>query len=74
MVFETIRSLLAQQLGDSEESVTPLSTFEELDVQTSELQEMMLLLNEEFDLQWTQEDLSNMETVADLTAFVESQL
>ena len=74
MVFETVRALLAQQFGDSEESITPVSTFEELEMQMSELQETMLLLDQEFDLQWTQEELSKLETVADLTDFVENQL
>ena len=74
MVFETVRALLAQQLGDSEESITRLSTFEELEMQMSDVQDIMLLLDQEFDLQWTQEELSKLETVADLTAFVESQI
>ena len=74
MVFETVRALLAQQLGDSEESITRLSTFEELEMQMSDVQDIMPLLDQEFDLQWTQEELSKLETVADLTAFVESQI
>ncbi len=75
MVFETIRALLAQQLAYDEERIT-LSTviLEDLEAEPSDLAELMLTLEQEFSIEWSDEDLKDIETVGDLTAFVENQI
>lgn len=75
MVFETIRALLAQQLAYDEERIT-LSTviLEDLEAEPSDLAELMLTLEQEFSIDWSDEDLKDIETVGDLTAFVENQI
>lgn len=75
MVFETIRSLLAEQLAYEESRIT-LSTviLEDLEAEPSDLAELMLSLEQEFTIEWTDDDLQNIQTVGDLTTFVENQL
>ena len=43
-------------------------------VRTHILEELMMMLEQEFGVEWTEEDLNRLETVADLTAFVEEQI
>ncbi len=75
MVFETIRAFLAQQLAYDEERIT-MSTviLEDLEAEPSDLTDLMLMLEQEFSIEWTDDDLKNIETVGDLTAFVENQI
>ena len=75
MIFETIRALLAEQLGFEESEITrKKSLADDLEAQESDLQEIMILLEQEYELEWTEEDLRNLETVADLTSFIENQV
>lgn len=75
MVFETIRALLAQQLGYEEERITQSTVIlEDLEAEPSDLAELMLSLEQEFSIEWSDEDLKTLETVGDLTAFVENQI
>ncbi len=75
MVFETIRALLAEQLGFEESEITRnASLADDLQAQEADLQEVMILLEQEYELEWTDEDLRSMETVRDLVTFVENQV
>lgn len=74
MVFETIRDLLVEQLGCEEERVRPSTVIlEDLEAEPEDLAELMLSLEQEFDIAWTDDDLKTTRTVGDLTAFVENQ-
>ena len=64
MVFETIRELLMDQLV----------ILEDLEAEREDLAELMLSLEQEFDISWSDNDLRTIRTVGDLTAFVENQL
>ena len=75
MVFETIRALLAEQRGFEESEITRnASLADDLQAQEADLQEVMILLEQEYELEWTDEDLRSMETVRDLVTFVENQV
>jgi len=75
LVFETIRALLAEQLGFEESEITRnASLADDLQAQEADLQEVMILLEQEYELEWTDEDLRSMETVRDLVTFVENQV
>lgn len=75
MVFETIRALLVEQLGCEEERIQPATVImEDLEAEPEDLAELMLSLEQEFDLTWTDDDLRDLRTVGDLTSFVENQL
>ena len=73
MVFETIREFLCEQLA-CDESVTPDTVMlEDLEMEPSDLGDLMLSLEQEFGIEWTDDDLQGIRTVGDLTAFVENQ-
>lgn len=75
MVFESIRSFLAELLACEEGRIT-LSTvvMEDLEAEPSDLLDLMLLLEQEYSVQWTEKDLNNLKTVGDFVAFVENQI
>lgn len=75
MVFETIRALLAEQLGFEESEISRRASLaDDLQAQEADLQEVMILLEQEYEIEWTDEDLRGLETVGDLTAFIENQV
>lgn len=74
MVFETIREFLCEQLACDECRVTPDTVMlEDLEMEPSDLGDLMLSLEQEFGIEWTDDDLQGIRTVGDLTAFVENQ-
>ena len=75
MVCETIRAFLAEELAVDEERIT-MSTviLEDLEAELSDLADLMLMLEQEFGIEWTDDDLKDIETVSDLTSFVENQI
>ena len=75
MVFETIRSFLVEQLGCDEKRITVSTVIlQDLEAEASDLADLMLMLEQEYGIEWTDEDLAELETVGQVTAFVESQI
>ena len=75
MVFETIRSFLAEQLGCEEKRITEATVIlQDLEAEASDLADLMLMLEQEYGIEWTDDDLAELETVGQVTAFVESQI
>ena len=75
MVFETIRSFLAEQLGCDEKRITESTVIlQDLEAEAADLADLMLMLEQEYGIEWTDDDLTELETVGQVTAFVESQI
>lgn len=75
MVFETIRGFLTEQLGCDEKRITESTVIlQDLEAEASDLADLMLMLEQEFGIEWTDDDLTEMETVGQVTAFVEGQI
>ena len=75
MVFETIRSFLVEQLGCDEKRITVSTVIlQDLEAEASDLADLMLMLEQEYGIEWTDEDLAELETVGQVTAFVDSQI
>ena len=75
MVFETIRDFLAQRLGCDEKRITAATVIlEDLEAEVSDLADLMLVLEQEYGIEWTDDDLEELKTVGQMTAFVESQI
>lgn len=75
MVFETIRAFFVQQLA-CEETRISMSTviLEDLEMEPSDLEDLMMMLEQEFGVEWSEEDLQDIGTVAELVTFVENQI
>ncbi len=71
MVFEKIRSLLAEQLEISEDSIRPETRFtDDLGIDSLDIVELISSLEDEFGIVVTDEKVTDLKPVGDLTDFV----
>lgn len=72
MVFEKIKKVVCEQLGVSEDEVKLETTFEDLGADSLDLFQVVIELEEEFNIQL--EDAENMKSIQDAVSYVESQI
>lgn len=72
MVFEKIKKVVCEQLGVSEDEVKLETTFEALGADSLDLFQVVIELEEEFDIQL--EDAENMKSIKDAVAYVEAKI
>ena len=72
MVFEKMRSIIAEQFMMEESEITEATAFEDdLDADSLDIVELTMAMEEEFDLPEVSEDaLSSIRTVGDLVEYV----
>ena len=69
---EKIIALTAEQLGIDADSISETSSFkEDLGVDSLDLFELVMELEEEFGIEIPSEDLENLATVADVAKYIE---
>ena len=72
-MFEQIKKIVAENLNVEEENITLESSFkEDLKADSLDLFEMVMALEEEFDMEIPSEDLEQLETVKDVMDYIES--
>lgn len=72
MIFETVRELLAHQLEVSPESITPeTDIFEDLGADSLDVVELVMSIEEEYDIVITDERAGNVRTVAQVVEMLE---
>ena len=72
-MFEQIKKIVAENLNVEEENITPESSFkEDLKADSLDLFEMVMALEEEFDMEIPSEDLEQLETVQDVVNYIEN--
>lgn len=64
--------VIAQQLGLNESEVTPTSTFDELNIDSLDLLEATMALEDEFDVQIDDDDTFKWKTVGDAIEYLEA--
>lgn len=72
MILEKIKKIIADQIGAEEENITENTSFEDLGVDSLDLFEIIISVEEEFDVQI--EDAEAIKTVGDAVKFVENNL
>lgn len=72
-MFEKIRDLIVEEIGVEEDQVTMDASFKnDLNIDSLDLFEMVMTLEEEFDVEIPSEDLENIDTVGDLINYIEN--
>jgi acyl carrier protein len=71
MVFEKIKRIIAEQLGLDENDITMDTSFEELGVDSLDLFQIIIEIEEEFGVQI--EDAESIKTVEEAVSFVEGK-
>ena len=68
-MFEKIKELIVESLGIEEDQVTMEASFKE-DLDSLDLFEMVMSLEDEFDVEIPTEELEKMETVGDVVEYI----
>ena len=75
MIFEKLKSLIVDQMGVPEAAVTLDASFEEdLGADSLDTFELIMGLEEAFDLEIPEEDLVDMKTVGDVVTYLQRKL
>lgn len=76
MILEKLQSLIADQLGVDGKNITMDTNFEEdLGVDSLDIVELSMALEEEFDIgEMSEEDLAAIKTVGDLVRYLQGKL
>ena len=75
MVFEKIRKILADQLEIDESEITMASNLvEELNADSLDIVELIMDLEQEFDISIPDEDLPKVVAVKDIVGYIETQV
>ncbi|MGH7949787.1 MAG: acyl carrier protein [Candidatus Binataceae bacterium] len=68
-----VREIICEQLGVSEDEVSPEASFiEDLGADSLDIVEMVMALEEEFGIEISDEDAEKIRTVKDVVAFIEA--
>ena len=74
MEFEKLQKIIAEVLNLSEEEIRPDSTFvDDLGADSLDLFEMVMALEEEFEVEIPTEDLENIKTIGDVESYLQSR-
>jgi len=75
MIYRRLRTLVADTLGVEEDEVTPEASFEDdLNVDHQELVDLMVAIEEEFDVRIPDDEMTSLATVGDAVDYLEDKL
>ena len=70
-IAERVKGIIVEQLGVSMEEVTPAASFiEDLGADSLDIVELIMALEEEYDMEIPDEDAENIRTVEDVTSYI----
>lgn len=73
MVFEKVKALLADQLEYDEEKITMDSSLvDDLDADSLDVVDLIMSLEEEFDIEIPDEEIEEIKTVGDIVRYIEA--
>jgi len=72
--FEKIKRIVADQLGVEEDEITEDTSFEDLNADSLDIVELIMALEEEFDLEIPDEDAEKLTTVGAAVDYVKAKL
>ncbi|HBV85815.1 acyl carrier protein [Desulfosporosinus sp.] len=69
-VFEKVKAIVVEQLGVDEGTITPETSFEELNADSLDIVELIMALEEAFDLDIPDEEAEKIRTVGDAVNYI----
>ena len=75
MVFERVKEILCDQLDVEEEKVTmEANIMEDLEADSLDVVDLVMSLEEEFDIEIPDEEVENIKEVGDIVKYIESHI
>ena len=74
MILEKVKKILVDQLDVDEGAISPESSIiDDLGADSLDIVDMVMSLEEEFDVEIPDEEIENMKTVGDIIKFIEAK-
>ena len=74
MIFEKIKKTIATQLGIGEDKIKETTTFEDLGIDSLEIFEIIIDLEDEFHIEIPNEDVEDIKNVTDITKYIQNKV
>ncbi len=69
-----VKKLIANQLEAAVDKLSMETTFEDIDADSLDIVELVMALEEEFDLEISDKEIENIKTVGDIIRYIESKV
>ena len=73
-IFEKIRKMICEQLDLDEDKVNLQTSFADIDADSLDIVELVMALEEEFNLEIADEEVEKIVTVGDVVNYIETQI
>ncbi len=73
-ILAKVKALISEQLDIDEDQITLETTFEDIDADSLDVVELVMALEEEFDLEIADEEVEKIQTVGDVVGYIEKHL
>jgi acyl carrier protein len=73
-IAERVRNIVAERLNVNPEEVTPETTFEDLGADSLDVMDLVMELEQEFDIEIPDEDAEKIRTIEDTIKYIQSRL
>ncbi len=71
MIFEKVKSVIAEQTGINPETITMDSSFvEDLNIDSIDLIELIMMLEEEYNIEFSEDDAEKIKTIGDVVGYI----
>ena len=74
-MFEKIKDVLSERLGIDKEKITMETSFvEDLNIDSISMIDLIMELEDEYDIEFDENEADNIKTVADLVKFIDEKI
>lgn len=74
-IFETVKSVVAEQLGVDESEITMESSFnDDLEADSLDIVELMMALEDEFKIEISDEEAGKISTIGDVVEYIKERV
>jgi acyl carrier protein len=71
-IFNKVKFIIKEQLGVSEDELTLQTSFEDLNADSLDIVELIMALEEEFELEIPDEDAEKIQTVGEIIEYIKA--